>query len=337
MAMAVTLTGQSQDAQSGLACSALSVQLGDVDIDLPALSANYSDYAHASRARMPLDAHVFNYYHRDSAGYPISHTSTQNNIESRVRSVQASHSPPLAILSLEHPGDLTDRGLGAFHELQMRLGLHVITTVEKNPMQGLDALRAELEAFDRLETDREKFPTISVKCDPADFRAKLMHIVDNYGGFNLQWGGHGQFAAQWGILPAVLRDRPVWCNVVGILNRTASIAAQDGQKIRTTGAARPLLYGGCSYCFAWPHFHSPPPVGGEEFGGQTPKSTLFNPETWCYEPRRLEYSVARTKSFNAIQGALGVAREEIRAGTLYSRHCDQRLGLRAALGQLGGS
>lgn len=337
MAMAVTLAGQSQDAQSGLACSALSVQLGDAALDLPALNANYSDYAHASRAGMPLDARVFNYYHRDSAGYPIHHPSTQNNIESRVRAVQARHAPPLTILSLEHPGDLTDRGLDALHRIQVRLGLPIITTAEKNPMQGLEALRAELEAFDRLETEQARFPTISVKCDPADFRAKLLHIVGNYPGFSLQWGGHKEFSDRWDILSAVLREHPVWCNVVGILNREARIAAHGGQKIRTTGAARPLLYGGHSYCFAWPHFHPPPDTGGEAPGGPAPKPALFNPGTWCYEPRKLEYSAARTKSFNAIQEALGVARNEIVAGALYSRHCDQRLGLRTALGQLVGS
>jgi len=82
-------------------------------------------------------------------------------------------------------------------------------------MQGLDALREELEGFDRLDTDQERFPTISVRCDPADFRAKLLHIVGNYGGFNLQWGGHGEYAAGWRILSETLRDHPVWCTWSG--------------------------------------------------------------------------------------------------------------------------
>jgi len=347
MAMVVTRVGQSHDGKSGLSCSALSVRLGGVSLELPTLSATGADYDHASSARMALDADVFNYYHRHSMGYPITHRGTQDNIGARVREAQKRHGPRLTLVSLEHPGDLTDAGLAAFHALQVRLGLRVITTVEKNPMQGLGGLREELEAFDGLDTDQERFPTISVRCDPRDFREKLLHIVDRYGGFNLQWGGHGEFSTRWRILADTLRANDVWCNVVGILNRESEIS-MAGQKIRVSGAARALLYGGHSYCFAWPHYHPPATAGGGASqggasqggargpGGRDGAATLFNPETWLYGPCGLDYHVARTRSFNAIQGALGLAREEILGGTFYSLHCAQRPGLGGALAQVSG-
>lgn len=354
MAMAVTKVGQSLDEERGLACSAINVQLGPVSLELPAHSATYADYDRASGAGAPLEASVFNYYHRTSRGYPIAHRDTQANIGSRIREVQERHNPPMALVSLEHHGELDERGLEAFHDLQVRLGLPIITTVEKNPMQGLDALREELEAFDRLDTGQERLPTISVRCDTADFRAKLLHVVRHYGGFNLQWGGYGDYSARWNVLSATLRDHATWCNVVGILNRGTYVTARSGRRIRTTGVARPLLYGGHSYCFAWPHVHSVAdargggsagpgilPRGGRRDGQgeamqQGQRVELFDPRTWLYGPSALDYSVARTRSFNAIQGALGLAREAIADGTLYSRHCDGAPGLGGALGQAGG-
>jgi len=328
----VSKTGQSYDAELGLACSAIDVQLGSAHIRLPAVCANYADYSHAHKAGVPLRAPMFNYHHRNTSGYSIAHKATQNNIEAKIAEVQERHRPSMTIMSLEHPGDLTASGLGAFHRLQMRLGLPIITTVEKNPMQDLRSLMRELEPFDRLETDQERFPTISVRCDPIDFKEKLLYIVSSYNGFNLQWGGYSKFSERWGILSSVLRDYPVWCNVVNILNREVSIGTPMGQKIRTSGMVRSLLYGGHSHCFAWPHYH--PPAGGGASRRQAQKATLFNPRTWCYEPCDLEYSVARTRSFNAIQEALGLAREQILAGTLYSRHCRQRLGLNEAMAQI---
>jgi len=355
MAMAVTKAGQSRADQFGLACSALDVQLGSASLELPAHSATYADYGHASGAGEPLEARVFNYYHRTSRGYPITLKETQANIESRVREVQERHSPPLTLISLEHAGDLGEEGLGAFHALQVRMGLPVITTVERNPMQGLDALRGELEAFDRLDTDQERLPTISVRCGTADFRAKLLHVVKNYGAFNLQWGGYGENSARWSVLSATLREHAAWCNIVGILNRGVDVTARPGRRIRTTGVVRPLLYGGHSYCFAWPHVRSAPGAGGGGAGGrgtprpggrrgggaegeagqQARRAELFDPGTWLYGPSALGYSTARTRSFNAIQRALGAAREAIVAGTLYSGHCPRAPGLGETLGQSG--
>jgi len=68
--MAITKAGQSLADQAGLACSAIDVQLGSLSLELPAHSATYADYGHASDAGVPLDARVFNYYHRTSRGVP---------------------------------------------------------------------------------------------------------------------------------------------------------------------------------------------------------------------------------------------------------------------------
>jgi len=334
--MEVTKTGQSYDGERGLACSAISVRLGDARLELPAHGANNSDYDHASAAGIPLDAGVFNYHHRNSAGYSVEHTATQDNIASKVAAKRAQHGPLLTVLTLEHPGDLTASGLGALHALQVRLGLPIITTVERNPMQGLDGLRAELEVFDRLETDQERFPTVSVRCEPGNFREKVRHIAQNYGGFNLQWGGYTENSASWIILSETLRDHDVWCNVVGILNRGVGVPAGKGKGMRTSSVVRPLLYGGHSYCFAWPHVHPTATTtgGGGAARQQGQRIELFNRGTWAYGSSRLDYSEARTRSFNAIQGALADARKEIAGGTLYSRLCSQAPGLRETLGQI---
>lgn len=337
MAMAVTMVGQSRADQIGLACSAINVQIGDISLELPAHSANNSDYDHAAEAGISLDAGVFNYYHRNSAGYSIEHKTTQDNIASKISQKQKAHSPALTILSLEHYKDLDASGLEALHGLQVRLGLPILTTVEKNPMQDLDGLREELEAFDRLDTDQERFPTISVRCDPDSFEEKLLHIVRNYDGFNLQWGGYAGHSASWSILSKVLRDHNVWCNVVGILNRGVNVATPTGEKIRTTGITRPLLYGGHSYCFAWPHTHPQAEAGGGARRQPKQRVELFSPATWRYEPSRLGYPAARTRSFNAIQGALGAAREEIAVGTFYSSLCSRMPGMRGALRQIQGT
>lgn len=205
-------------------------------------------------------------------------------------------------------------------------------------MQDLEGLRGELEEFERLETDRERFPTVSVKCDPGNFREKLRYVVRNYGGFNLQWGGYTEHLASWRALSEELRGHAVWCNVVGILNRAARVTTPTGEKVRTSGVARPLMYGGHSYCFAWPHVHPAPKVGrGGAPQRREQRAEVFNAGTWGYDPSALDYSAARTMSFNAIQDALGQAREEIAAGTLYSRLCPRMPGLDGTLARLPGS
>jgi len=346
MATQVVRTGAVRDPRTGLSCSTLRVGVGGLEADLPALSATYSDYDHASRAGRRLDAGTFNYYHRVSASGPLGHRSTLENIAARVRAVQRAHKPPLTLISVEQPsGDLGDGDLAAFHEMQRRLDLPFITTAEKSPEQDVEGLREELERLDRFDARQNILPTISARSGISNFEKKLQHVVRNYSGFNLQWGGYSAYFDRWALLSATLRDHAVWCNVVGITPRYVQTTASTGQKIRPSNIVNAVLCGGHSYCIAWPRRQPQTPVSkrrarvGKRGDKAIPRKNpmLFDPGTWCYDPCDLANSVARTVSFNSMQASLGTVRKKIRDGTFYGAHCPETLGLREALARISKS
>lgn len=313
---------------ASLACAALEVRLGGHSLEFPALGATYADYGHARKAGVGLDADTLCYYHLDYKR-PITKGKTRKNVAERIGRTQELHRPKLTIAHMVHDGSLTGASLRAFYEFQEDLGLHVITTTEKDPLQGIGAFRREMEGFEAFETDRARAPTVSVRCDPEHLEAKLRHVARRHRIVNVQWGGHAKYAAGWEVLAGVLRSNDLLCNVIGLPRRYETVALADGQQARPSAAIPPLLYGAHLSSAMPPSY----PRGGEAFGAGGAQDAVmgFDPDTWCYEASGLEPEMARARSFNDTQDALGIARTGILDGSFYSRVCGRILGPRACL------
>ena len=250
MSLEITRVGLSHDQSNSLACGHLEAQIDGTTHHLPALCASYADYDHARKAKLPLHTDIFNYHHDLHDSHPITARSVQNNIAQRITLTRDSHQPSITSISLQHSGNLTDAALGAFHTLQERLGLQIITTVEKDPYQDLASFREELEQFNSFPTDSIRSPSITMEGDLEDFKDKLQYIVKNYGRFNLQWGGL-KYSDKWQLLSSVLRDHDVWCNVIGIMNKFQRISVDPKQYVQRSNIVLPLLSGAHTYCFSW--------------------------------------------------------------------------------------
>lgn len=232
-----------------------------------------------------------------------------------------------------HDGSLNARSLLAFYNLQKRLGLPVITTTERNPLQGVSGFIREMRAFEAFETDQARAPTVNVLCDPENFGAKLRYIARRHRIVNVQWAGYRENAATWETLSRTLRDARMWCNVIGITRRYETTRGEAGKKIHPASIVPPLLLGAHT-CSVMPKSYPKGDGGSNAKKGAGPRVMDFDPGTWCYGPSRLPANVARARSFNAVQGALGPVRSSILDGSFYSRACAERLGLRACLGQI---
>ncbi len=336
MSLEITKVSQSHDPANNLACSHLETRINDVTHHLPAICANYADYDHARKAGLGLRTDMFNYHHNLRDSQSLTDKSALNNIAKRIKLVQDIHKPSITSISLQHSGNLTDGALGEFHEFQGRLGLPIITTVEKNPLQGLDSFREELEQFDDFPTDSIRSPTITMRGDPEDFKDKLLHIVRNYRRFNLQWNGLKYFD-RWQILSPILRDHDVWCNMIGITSKFERISVGPKQYALRSNIVPALVCGAHTHCFSWPA--SPPRFGhngttSKPFGRSKSSAKLFDPQTWCYDESQLDSHIAHVRSFNAIQDELDNVRASIDSGAFYSDYCAQKPALRATIGKI---
>ena len=316
---------------ASLACAALGVRLGDLSFEMPALGATYADYRHARGAKAGLDAPMFNYYHTDYTRQ-FTQEKTRENVAGRIVLTQERHRPQLTIIHMAHQGSLNAAGLRAFYRFQQDMESPILTTVESDPLQGIGAFRREMGRFEAFETDQARAPTISVRCDPDNFGAKLRYIAQRHDIVNVQWGGYGQNAESWEALSGTLRDTGIWCNVIGIASRYETARGQDS---RPSSVIPALLYGAHSYSVMRQPF--PRAEGGPGGPGAARESEMaFDPATWCYVPTGLPADVAHARSFNAVQEALASVRPGILDGSFYSRECAEILGLRVCLARAMG-
>lgn len=324
---AATLPHRESDS---LACGAPTVKLGETSLGLPSLAATFADYDNARKAGVSLEAGIFNYSHLDS-GRPMIDGITQKNMARRIRETQEAHGPKVTIAHMVHKGGLTDAGLLAFYELQRSIGLPVLTTTEKNPEQGVSQFIGEIGAFEDFETDQAKAPTISVKCDPEDFEAKLRYIEGRYRIVNVRWAGYWTHLPTWEALSRAMRRSDMWCNVVGV-GRAYETVKVGRRSVYPASITLAMMFGAHSYSVMPQSF--PRDAGKPAGAGERPRKVMrFDPATCSYRPSRLPAGVARARSFNSIQEMLGTARSGILDGSFYSGACSERPGLRACLAQ----
>lgn len=316
------------EGNASLASAALEMRLGGRPLEFPALGATYADYGHARKAGANLDADVFAYYHLDYKR-PISKREARDNVAERIERTQERHRPRLTIVHMLQDGSLTGTSLRAFHEFQRDLGLQVVTTTEKDPLQGMDAFRKEMEGFEAFETDQAKAPTVSMRCDPEHLEAKLLYVARRHKIVNVQWGGHAKHAAGWEVLARASRANDLLCNVIGVPRRYETVGPAGGQQVRPSAAITPLLYG-AHLSSVMPQSY-PRAEGAARAGGTQGTVMGFDPDTWCYEASGLEPDRAHAGSFNAAQRALGLARSSILDGSFYSSVCGRVLGPRVCL------
>ena len=339
MPVEIVRTGSSYDRNGGVGCHALDVRIGGMTHEFPALCAAHSDYEAGRASGVRIRADLFNYHHVSRDPASLASRATRDGMAGRIRRVQERHKPALTSITIAHAGGLPAAALREHYALQDSLPVNFISGAD-DPDWTLDQFGESLEELDRLDTDKEKMPTLHLRSRIGMFIDKLDYVMSRYDRFNLVWGGYTTGFARWEKLLSQVYRWGGWCNVVQIPRKHTPVITIAGQKTRQSNVGLCLLRGGSTYCHSWPMGMRVRDRDGSRGRAGRPRGVnparlgstmMFNRQTWCYDQTAHEAKMAAALSFNAVQDELGVAREAIRNGTFYDVYCPQKLALMDSL------
>jgi len=310
--------------------------------ELPALCAGHADYEAGRASGVRTRAGLFNYHHVSRGSASLASRATRDGIARRIRRIQGRHGPTTTVITVAHAGGLPVAGLRAHHALQDSLPVDIISGAD-DPGWTFEQFKEGLEELDRLDTDKEKTPTLHLRSPLDVFAQKLDHATSRYGMLNLVWGGYTTDYTKWEALTQKAHRWGGWCNVVQIPRKHTPAVTTDGQKTRQSNVGLCLLRGGSAYGHSWPmgmrgrDRANPRARTGHPWGEKPARSRptmMFNRHTWCYDPTSHGASMAAALSFNAVQDELDLARQAIRDGAFYDVYCLQKLALMDSLQKL---
>lgn len=295
----------------GTAANALVAAINGTEYGLPSLCANNPDYDKATKTNTKIESNMFN-YHVAKGG---AKTNSKTHILEDFVHKERAHRPTVTSMSFDRRLTQSDLSTKEMLQLQKDANTTFVSCPESDLKQGVAGLKRDLEVLESFDTDQVRCPTIDTKCPLLQFKQKVDYIAneEHYGRFNVNWGGYSD-TEKWIALSKALYERKKWCNMTGLYpRRTRPSRSNPGT---TSTVAQGLLYGLHTFCFSWP------PMGNNE-------AWLFDGTNWRYKKTTTyDHEEATIRSFNAIQGELLAAHEQIRAST-FSEYCYNKEGLRA--------
>ena len=195
---------------------------GKKPINLPQISASRADYDKAERAKIPLNAKIFQYYInlKLSIYNGITDPNTQKKILDNYKLIMKKHTPIISDVNFWNSNiKWTRRERDAALQLQIQMNTDFLSDIVMDRNQSYSNFEIALTELLNYNCDKIKCPSVSMYDNPIILKRKLNLIYEKkIKRFNIEWAGVTHHDS-WNVLSTFLHNKKIWCNMVSINNR----------------------------------------------------------------------------------------------------------------------
>ena len=209
--------------KQGISANVLTVKINNkTTIELPQICASRTDYDKSKKAKIPLNADIFQYYiNRKLSMYnDVTDLNTQDKIVHDYELIMKEHSPIVSDVNFWY-GDIkwTQKERDAALQLQTKMNTDFLSDVVMDRNQSYADFEITLNELIKYNCAKIKCPSVSMYDNSVNLEKKLNLIYEKkFKRFNIEWAGL-TYRDNWNVLSSFLHDKEIWCNMVSVNHR----------------------------------------------------------------------------------------------------------------------